>query len=166
MLNDYRKHVHPLWVAFVTLNDRLKSIHNRCVIEVLVAFVCCHDAVLFFCCGCRRLCHRTESDLFLLLFWPSARDFQSDPTFHQFHHLALHLPYNVGFYEELHRVWHASRDCWPFRTPGAITLWDLLMLQLWDHFSRTCHAFSWLFTLNIHRYYLYFALYKFNIIYQ
>ena len=29
------------WVAMVTPTDRHKSVCNRCVIEVLVAFLCC-----------------------------------------------------------------------------------------------------------------------------
>ena len=33
------------WVAIFTPTDRHKSVRNRCVIEVLVAFLCCH--VLF-----------------------------------------------------------------------------------------------------------------------
>ena len=33
--------------------------------------------------------------------------------------------------EHLQRVWHASRERLPFRTPGSVPpFWDLLMLQL------------------------------------
>ena len=40
---------HTSWVAIVTPTDRRMSFCNRCVIEVLVAFLCCHFAFLFFC---------------------------------------------------------------------------------------------------------------------
>ena len=36
------------WVAIVTPIDRHKSVRNRCVIEVLVAFLCCHVLFGFF----------------------------------------------------------------------------------------------------------------------
>ena len=39
----------PVWVAVVTPPDRPKSVCNRCLIEVLVAFLCCHVAFGFFC---------------------------------------------------------------------------------------------------------------------
>ena len=45
----------------VTQTDRPKSVHNCCVIEVLVAFLCCHVAFFGFFCGCRGFYHRTES---------------------------------------------------------------------------------------------------------
>ena len=32
------------WVAVLTPNDRPKSVRSRCVIEVLVPFLCCHFA--------------------------------------------------------------------------------------------------------------------------
>ena len=32
--------------------------------------------------------------------------------------------------EHLQRVWHANRKLLPFRTPGFVPFWDLLMLQL------------------------------------
>ena len=35
---------HTSWVALVTPTDRPKSVRNRCVIEFLVAFLCCHVA--------------------------------------------------------------------------------------------------------------------------
>ena len=38
----YRKPVnHNSWMTVVTPTDNPKSVHNRCVIEVLVAFLCC-----------------------------------------------------------------------------------------------------------------------------
>ena len=38
-------------MATVTPTDRPKSVCNRCVIEVLVAFLCCHVAFLNFSVG-------------------------------------------------------------------------------------------------------------------
>ena len=32
---------HNSWMTVVTPTDNPKSVHNRCVIEVLVAFLCC-----------------------------------------------------------------------------------------------------------------------------
>ena len=37
---------HNSWVAVVTPNGRPKSVRNRCVIEVLEAFLCCHVVFL------------------------------------------------------------------------------------------------------------------------
>ena len=34
------------WMAVVTPTDRPKSVRNRCVIEVFVAFLCCYFALL------------------------------------------------------------------------------------------------------------------------
>ena len=39
---------HTSWVAVDTPTDRLKSVRNRCVIEVLVGFLCCHVAFWIF----------------------------------------------------------------------------------------------------------------------
>ena len=39
---------HTSWVAIVTPNDRYKSVRNRCVIQVLVKFLCCHVAFFIF----------------------------------------------------------------------------------------------------------------------
>ena len=38
---------HTSWMAVDTPTDRPKSVHNRCVIEFLVAFLCC-DFLFFF----------------------------------------------------------------------------------------------------------------------
>ena len=54
---------HTSWVAVVTQTYRLKSVRNRCVIEVFVAFLCCHFAFRECFVGVRS-CHRTESDIF------------------------------------------------------------------------------------------------------
>ena len=42
---------HTSWVVIVTTTDRPKSFRNRCVIEVLVAFLCCHVAFWIFSVG-------------------------------------------------------------------------------------------------------------------
>ena len=59
---------HTSWVAVVTPTDRPKSVHNRCVIEVLVAFLCCQVAFWIFSVGVGVFVKRTETDLFLFLF--------------------------------------------------------------------------------------------------
>ena len=67
--------------------------------------------------------------------------------------------------EHLHRVWHASRERLPFRTPGSVPpLWDLLVLQLLRPDSSNL---PWLFTSNTRWYFLDFAfcLHK-NLRYQ
>ena len=66
----------------------------------------------------------------------------------------------VDSIEHLQRVWHASRERLPFRTWFRPAFWDLLMLELLRQvFSRTCHVFSRLLTLNNPRYFLDFALF-------
>ena len=59
--------IHASAMAVITPTDRPKSVHNRCVVEVLVAFLCCHVAFWIFFVDVRGFCHRTESDLFLFL---------------------------------------------------------------------------------------------------
>ena len=49
--------------------------------------------------------------------------------------------------EHSQRVWHASRERLPFKTPGSVPFWDKLMLRLLRSFSRTCRVFSRLFAL-------------------
>ena len=56
-------------MAVVTPADCPKSVRNRCVIEVLVAFLCLSLLFFFKFSGkCKGLCDRTESDIFLFLF--------------------------------------------------------------------------------------------------
>ena len=62
---------HTSWVAVVTPTDRPKSVGNRCVIEVLVACLCCQVAFFDFAVPVGGFCHRTESDLFLFLLQSS-----------------------------------------------------------------------------------------------
>ena len=40
-LGTVHRYNHNSWITVVTPTDNSKSVHNRCVIEVLVAFVCC-----------------------------------------------------------------------------------------------------------------------------
>ena len=55
--------------------------------------------------------------------------------------------------EHLHLVWHASMERLPFRASGSVHLsGNSLYFSCWDHFSRTYHVFSRLFTLNTPRY--------------
>ena len=59
---------HTSGVTAVTPTDRPKSVRNRCAIEVFGdVFMLSHFFLFFFFCGCRGICHRTESDLFLFL---------------------------------------------------------------------------------------------------
>ena len=54
--------------SVVAQTDRPKSFRNHCVIEVFVYVESCVDTLLFgFFYGCRCICHRTESDLFLFV---------------------------------------------------------------------------------------------------
>ena len=62
---------HTSGVTVVTPIDRPKSVRNRCVIEILVACLCCRVAFWIFC-WCRGFCHKTESDLFLFLLQDQA----------------------------------------------------------------------------------------------
>ena len=68
-------------------------------------------------------------------FWSLTNsDFPTNRSFHRFHdldaELDLHRLWAVSV-EHLQRVWHASRERLPFRTPGSVPpLWDLLVLQL------------------------------------
>ena len=52
---------HTSWVDVVTQTDRPKSARNRCVIELLVAFVVLSICPFDISVG---VCHRNESDLF------------------------------------------------------------------------------------------------------
>ena len=51
------------------------------------------------------------------------KDFPTNQTFHQFHDLDTELDLHwlwVVSMEHLQRVWHASRERLPFRTPGSV----------------------------------------------
>ena len=59
---------HTSLVAVVTPTDRPKSVRNRCVIERFCGVVCVVTLPLWHFCWCMGFCHKTESDLFLILF--------------------------------------------------------------------------------------------------
>ena len=48
--------------------------------------------------------------------------------------------------DHLQRVWYASRERLPFRTPCYVPFWTCLCTNCWDQFSRTRRVFSRLFT--------------------
>ena len=50
-----------------TQTDRLKSVRNRCVIEVYDGVFCVAALRFGFVCGCRGFCYTTESDFFLFI---------------------------------------------------------------------------------------------------
>ena len=50
--------------------------------------------------------------------------------------------------EHLQRVWLANRERLPFRTPGSVPLFDLLVLQLLRPDSSNLPCLTRLFTLN------------------
>ena len=53
-------------VTAVAPTDRPKSVRNRCVIEVFGGVFYVATMLFGFFCGFMGVCHRTESDLFLL----------------------------------------------------------------------------------------------------
>ena len=60
--------------------------------------------------------------------------------------------------EHLQRVWHASRERLPFRTPGSVPHFGTCQCSnCWDQIPRTCHVFTRLFTSNTPWYFLGFA---------
>ena len=59
---------HTSWVAVVIPTDHPKSVRNRCLIELFCGVLCVVTLPFWHFCWCRGFCHRTESDLFLLLF--------------------------------------------------------------------------------------------------
>ena len=88
-----------------------------------------------------------------MTFWSLTNsDFPTNQTFHQFHDLYtvldLHRLWVVSM-EHLQRVWHASRERLPFRTPGSVPhCGTCLCSNCWDQISQTCHVFTRLFTSN------------------
>ena len=60
--------------------------------------------------------------------------------------------------EHLQRVWLASRERLPFRTPGSVPHFGTCQCSnCWDQIPRTCHVFTRLFTSNTPWYFLDFA---------
>ena len=93
-----------------------------------------------------------------MTFWPLTNsDFPTDQTFHQFHDLYTELDLH-RIMSGLQRVWLASRERLPFRTPGSVphfgTCW---CSNCWDQIPRTCHVFTRLLTSNTPWYFLDFA---------
>ena len=82
-----------------------------------------------------------------MTFWSLTNsDFPTNQTFHQFHdidtELDLHRLWVVSM-ENMQWVWHASRECLPFRTPGsAPDCGTCLCSNCWDQIPRTCHVFT------------------------
>ena len=67
----------------------------------------------------------------------------------------------VVFMEHLQRVWHASKERLPFRTPCSIPRFGTcLFSNCWYQIPRTCHVFTRLYTLNTPRYFLDFAFWS------
>ena len=97
-----------------------------------------------------------------MTFWSLTNsDFTTNLTFHQFHdidtELDLHRLWVVSM-EHLQRVWHASRERLPFRTPGSVPhCGTCLCSNCWDQIPRSCHVFTRLFTSNTPWYFLDFA---------
>ena len=61
--------------------------------------------------------------------------------------------------EHLQRVWLASRERLPFRTPGSVPHFGTCQCSnCWDQIPRTCHVFTRLFTSNTPWYFLDFTL--------
>ena len=90
-----------------------------------------------------------------MAFWPLTNsDFPTDQTFHQFDDLHTKSDLTltelwVVFMDHLQRMWHASRERLPFRTPGFVPLFGTcLCSNCWDQIPRTCHVLTRLFTLN------------------
>ena len=75
------------------------------------------------------------------------------PNLHRFYDIDTKLDlYRLRMVsmEHLRRVWHASRERLPFRTPGSVPLFGIcLCSNCWDQIPRTCHVFTRLFTSNI-----------------
>ena len=72
--------------------------------------------------------------------------------------LALNTEWRVVSMKHLQRVWHATRESLPFRTPDSVSLFGTcLCSNCWDQISRTCRVFTRLFTLHNPRYFLDFA---------
>ena len=92
--------------------------------------------------------------------WPNS-DFPTNQAFHQFHDLDTELDLRrlwVVSMEHLQRVWHASRERLPFRTPGSVPhCGTCLCSNCWDQIPRFCHVFTRLFTSNTLWYFLDFA---------
>ena len=104
-----------------------------------------------------------------MTFWPfiSWIDFPTDQNFHLYCDLATGL--------DLHRItsgFHGDFATGVVFQQGTLTLPDTwfspllgtcLCSNYWDQCSRHCRVFSRRFTLNTHRYFLDFALFKVSL---
>ena len=81
-----------------------------------------------------------------MTFWSLTNsDFPTNQIFHQFHYLYTELDLHrlwVVSMEHLQRVWHASRERLPFRTPGSVVphCGTCLRSNCLDQIPRTCHV--------------------------
>ena len=86
---------------------------------------------------------------------------KADSEFILFHDLDTELDLHrlwVVSMEHLQRVWYASRERLPFRTPGSVPhCGTCLCSNCWDQIPRTCNVFTRLFTSNTPWYFLDFA---------
>ena len=106
-------------------------------------------------------CHSDSASVNLYLTsFVQKRHFDSfcSPFCHDLYtELDLHRLWVVSM-EHLQRVWHASRERLPFRTPGSVPhCGTCLCSNCWDQIPRTCHVFTRLFTSNTSWYFLDFA---------
>ena len=96
---------HTSVVTVVTATDCPYSVHNRCVIEVLVRFFCVITLLFGFFCGYRGICVGTESDLFL---------FPSDHCTCKIHKLFSMSSTSITFLQEKGRDLTQSYDKSPY----------------------------------------------------
>ena len=80
----------------------------------------------------------------------------TNQTFHQFHDLGTELDLHrlwVVSMEHLQRVWYASRERLPFRTPGSVPrCGTYLCSNCWDQIPGTFHVLYILVEVSIHIY--------------
>ena len=63
--------------------------------------------------------------------------------------------------EHLQRVWHASGERLPYRTPGSVPHFGTCLCSNgWDQIPRICHVFTRLFNSNTPWYFLDFVWYR------
>ena len=103
-----------------------------------------------------------------MTFWPLTNsDYPTNQTFHNSMTLIPTLTFTelrVVSMEHLQRVWHASRERLPFRTPGSVPHFGTcLCSNCWDQIPRTSHVFTRFFTPNTPWYFLDFALQHIDI---
>ena len=103
-----------------------------------------------------------------MTFWSLTNsDFPTNQTFHKFHDLdtefELYRLWVVSM-EHLQRVWRASGERLPFRTPDSVPhCGTCLCCNCWDRIPWTCHVFTRLLTSNTPWYFLDFAFVRVSI---